>query len=278
MQSNHCLNCGEALKPSQKYCSYCGQNTNIKRITLLNLAGDFIHSIVKVDKGWLHLIKGLSTKPGIVVLNYVEGKRKQYINPFGFLALCIAISLSISNSIRPYDSLPKANYGDISRMPTEHLKQLSEIANKRADKVLNFSDRNMNIITVFITPYVAFMLWLFFRKRRRNISEIALAYIFLTGFGMVVTTIFIYPIMLILRSYTVFTVLTWLSMILQTLYYAWAFKTFFNYKTMTGFIKVTSVLFLTGFIGFIFISIASFFYIYSGSLDLLYYLSQHQRN
>ena len=114
MQGNHCLNCGEILKSSQKYCSQCGQGTNIKRITIFNLAGDFIHSIIKVDKGWLHLIKGLATRPGTVLINYVEGKRKQYINPFGFLALCVAFTLFIGIWIKPYQSLPRADYGEAS--------------------------------------------------------------------------------------------------------------------------------------------------------------------
>src|SRR6266498_4514775 len=148
MQSNHCLNCGATLKPFQNYCSNCGQSTSIKRITAFNLTIDFIHSIVKLDRGWLHAIKGLATKPGTVVINYVEGKRKQYVNPFGFLAVCIAFGLFISNWIRPYQSLPRADYGDASQMPTEHLRKLSEIATKRAEAVEKFVNKNMNIITV----------------------------------------------------------------------------------------------------------------------------------
>ena len=160
-------------------------------------------------------------------------------------------------------------------MPTEHLKKLSEIATKRAEGVEKFVNKNMNIITVFVAPYVACMLWLFFRKRKRNISEIALAYIFLTGFGMVAAIILTYPPMLIFKSYNTFLILTWVSMILQTLYYAWGLKTFFGYRTTGGYVKVTSVLFLTGFIGFVAIFIALFFYVYNGSFDLLYYISQH---
>lgn len=276
MQRN-CLNCGSALSPSQRYCSDCGQQTGIKRISAITLIHDFFRSLFDIDKGILHLIKGLATAPGTVAINYVEGKRKRYFNPFGFLAICVAFSVIVSNWVAPYESLPKVNDIDVMDMPTKELRKLSLTANERATAVQNFVNQNMNIITVLIIPYVAFMLWLFFRKAKRNLSEIILAYILFTGFGTIISTFFLYLPMIFLRSHLAFIILIWSSLLLQTLYYTWGMTTFFGYRTSKGFIKVLSVFLLTGFVGMVFTFIALFFYVYGGNWDLLYYVSQQKR-
>lgn len=63
-------------------------------------------------------------------------------------------------------------------------------------------------------------------------------------------------------------------MFVQIVYDAWGMKTFFQYKTAGGFIKVLLALLLIGFIGLIIILVFLFFYVYQGSAELLYYISQ----
>lgn len=277
MQGNLCLNCHASVVPSQKFCSKCGQKTDTKRLTFKTLVQDFFQSLFNVEKGILHLLHGLSFKPGIVALNYINGKRKQYFSPFGFLAISIAISIIIRNWLNPYETLPTANVHDLSKIPTEQLRHLAHIANERAAAVEMFMNDNMNIITVLITPYAAFFLWLFFRRRNRNFSEISLAYILFSGFSVLASTILTYLPLAIFRSYTALTILLWSGLALQTLYYSWGMKVFFGYKSSGGYFKVLSVLVLAGAIGVIVVLFALFFYVYSGRWDLIYHLTQQER-
>ena len=71
-----------------------------------------------------------------------------------------------------------------------------------------------------------------------------------------------------------FSTLLWISMFAQIVYDAWGLKTFFQYKTAVGYLKVLSALLLIGFIGLVILLIFLFFYVYHGSTELLYYLSQ----
>ena len=268
-----CLNCGIELVARQNYCSNCGQKAETPRITFSYLAKEFLHVFAHADRGLLNLIKRLAINPGRVATDYAEGRRKRYFNPFGFLTICIALSFPIYNLVRPAQDLPQPEFENLQRIPAE-LQLLALNAKDRAQAVQHFFDKNINLISVFVAPYFAFMLWLFFRRRKRNIAEITLAYILFIGFGNLISVVIFYPLMAIFKSPASFTVLLWISMFVQIAYDAWGMKTFFKYKTAAGYIKTLSALLLIGFIGLVIILIFLFFYVYQGSFDLLYYLSQ----
>ena len=272
MQKN-CLNCGAELVTRQNYCLYCGQKTNTPRITFSYLFGEFLHAFAHADKGLFNLIKRLAINPGRVATDYVEGKRKSYFNPFGFLTVCIALSLPIYHLVKPTQDLPQPEFENLQGIPA-HLQQLALDAKDRAQAVQHFFNKNLNFISVFVAPYFAFMLWLFFRQRKRNIAEITLAYILFIGFGNIISAVIFYPLMAIFKDPVAFNALLWISMFVQIAYDAWGMKTFFQYKTAGGYIKVLAALLLIGFIGLIILMIFLFFYVYHGSAELLYYLSQ----
>ena len=277
MQQGNCLNCDAELIPNQNYCSNCGQKADIPRITFSYLSKEFLLAFAHTDKGLINLIKRLAVDPGGVATDYAEGRRKRYFNPFGFLTLCIALSFPIYNLVKPTQDLPQPEFENLQRIPAE-LQLLALDAKDRAQEVQHFFNKYINLISVFVAPYFAFMLWLFFRKRKRNVAEITLAYILFIGFGNILSVVIFYPLMAIFNSPASFSVLLWISLFVQIAYDAWGMKIFFQYKTAGGYIKVLSALLLIGFIGFIIILFFLFFYVYHGSFDLLYYLSQPKNN
>jgi hypothetical protein len=80
-----CLNCGTELMDHQNFCPDCGQKTDTPRISFLYLAKEFWAVFAHADKGLFNLVKRLAVNPGRVAIDYVEGRRKRYFNPFGFL-------------------------------------------------------------------------------------------------------------------------------------------------------------------------------------------------
>ena len=58
---------------------------------------DLVHVFTHADKGFLFLTKELALRPGITAKAYLEGKRKQYFNPFSYLMLTIAVSAFLTN-------------------------------------------------------------------------------------------------------------------------------------------------------------------------------------
>jgi hypothetical protein len=274
MQPANCLNCGAALQAHQKYCPECGQKTGIPRITMRQLLRDFLQTITHAEKGLLKLIRGLAINPGRTAVEYVEGKRKTYFNPFGFLALCIAFMLFMNNWIKPYGDLPVADPEVLARMPDEYIRHQYLLSMERTARVQDFLNKNMNIVSVLVTPYFAFFLWLFFRKRKRNMAEINIAYLLFTGFSNAVSSVLFAPwLAMHSNTSTAYYFIFWGSVLLQTLYFIWGLNTFFNYRSASGFIKILAVLFLIGFIGFILFFIGLFIYVYRGeTFKVLRYL------
>jgi hypothetical protein len=87
--SSPCKNCGSTL--TGKFCQNCGQKADIHRITFKHLLHEFFHALTHADKGFLFLVKEMTTRPGYVVQEYLDGKRKKYFNPLSFLVIAAAI-------------------------------------------------------------------------------------------------------------------------------------------------------------------------------------------
>jgi hypothetical protein len=87
--SRSCLNCGAAL--STPYCSQCGQKAATHRISLTYLLHEIPHAIFHVDRGLIPTLVGLFRRPGVVVAEYLDGKRARYFNPLTLLVLCSSL-------------------------------------------------------------------------------------------------------------------------------------------------------------------------------------------
>ncbi|MBK5273063.1 MAG: DUF3667 domain-containing protein [Bacteroidia bacterium] len=273
MEQSNCLNCGEAIDPQQKFCRNCGQKTDISRITFRSLFRDFLLVFAHTDKGIFNMAKGLTINPGKTVVEYAAGKRKKYLNPFAFLGLCIGLMLFLNNWLKPYNDLPLADPEVLARIADEKMRQLYLLTIERNVRVQKFVNSNLSLASVIVAPYFAFMLWLFFKRSNRNVAEITVTYVLLTGFANVLSTIIVGPFMSYYRNQHPHDFILYGSILLQTLYFSWALNVFFGYKSIAGYFKVFGALFLIGLIGFVLLLIGFFFYIYRGeSFHVLKYL------
>ncbi len=94
-----CKNCGEQTISKGKYCHSCGQKSDTHRLTLKHfIAHDVIHGVFHLDRGLLHTLKEIFTRPGGVALDYVQGKRKKYYNFFYLLLIIIGIYVFLRSS------------------------------------------------------------------------------------------------------------------------------------------------------------------------------------
>lgn len=270
MQTSFCKNCSGALVPGQKFCPYCGQKTGIPRMTTRNLLKDFLQTILHAEKGIVNLLKGLLLQPGKVVTEYVEGRRKKYFNPFSFLALCIAFMVLINSWLKPYQELPVPNQAVMERMPDEKTKKLYLLTVKRSADAQGFFNRNMNFGTLITVPFYAVFLWLFFKRRGRNIAEIAVAYILLTAFIDVLFSIIASPWLALTRGSIKHDYIYWAGLISETFYYAWGLKVFFGYKSRGSYFRILLVLWLIGLMGLILIFALYYIYVYHGGASIVF--------
>ncbi|MDT0554073.1 DUF3667 domain-containing protein [Urechidicola vernalis] len=76
-----CLNCGKPLAADDNFCSYCGQK-NVEKLSFSSFLGQLISGFFNYDSRFWTTIVPLIFKPGKVSKDFIDGKRKRYVNPF----------------------------------------------------------------------------------------------------------------------------------------------------------------------------------------------------
>jgi hypothetical protein len=103
----YCHNCGYPLHGDENFCPYCSQKNDIRPLSIKIYFQTFIGNFFNLDNRIWQTLINLIKHPGAVALQYIQGKRKKYSNPFKlllqlgivyFLILGISDKLQISGN------------------------------------------------------------------------------------------------------------------------------------------------------------------------------------
>lgn len=140
-RAERCLNCGQHLDISDRFCSYCGQKNSSKTLSLKELLLEFFSGLISYDSRFRKSLSALACSPGKLSEEYIEGKRVKYVNPFRFfISTAIVFFLMVSWINR--DELL-----EVKGLPLENRKENSEIFKSE----LGFKE---NSVAAKITDYV----------------------------------------------------------------------------------------------------------------------------
>lgn len=98
-----CTNCGFLLQESHKFCPNCGQKTFLKRLTVKLFFQEFVSSIFGLDSKIKRTVIKTITKPGIVALDFVNGRRQLYVNPFRFYLVVSIIFFLLTELVTKFE-------------------------------------------------------------------------------------------------------------------------------------------------------------------------------
>ena len=87
-----CKNCQFSIAPNENYCPRCGARVIRNRLTIRNILEDIYEQHLNLDNRLLLTIAHMFTKPGVVIIGYLHGMRKRYLNPVSYLGLAITLS------------------------------------------------------------------------------------------------------------------------------------------------------------------------------------------
>ena len=117
-----CLNCGNTFKG--QFCPYCGQKAKTKRLQFVELFKNFIGPFVGGDSKVVNTCRDLFVRPGIMVRNYLEGKRIRYYNPlqmfvyvittYAIVSYVLGVSSSIFDEMADLDLGTKADATELA--------------------------------------------------------------------------------------------------------------------------------------------------------------------
>ena len=116
VKTTKCLNCGTEF--TGRFCPECGQNAETGRFTWRFIIENLQSAVLGKDGGIWFTIKNLFTRPGAMIVEILNGKRKSYFSPFPmlFFALTVYILLFSFTGSR----------GDIQQMEKEYYEMAKE--------------------------------------------------------------------------------------------------------------------------------------------------------
>ena len=116
IKDTNCLNCGFPFSGQENFCPECGQKNKGDQLTFGSFMSEVFNGFTSWDAKFWTTIIPLLTKPGKVSLDYVEGKRSRYTNPFRFyltVSIIFFLIIGLSNS---YQNLKKLS--EVSKITT----------------------------------------------------------------------------------------------------------------------------------------------------------------
>lgn len=77
-----CLNCEQPISDNDNFCSNCGQVNDELPLSIKQFISEFFSGFFSFDSRFFKTFIPLLFKPGKVSKDYIEGKRRRYVNPF----------------------------------------------------------------------------------------------------------------------------------------------------------------------------------------------------
>jgi hypothetical protein len=188
-----CKNCDAEI--TGKFCANCGQKAELHRITVKHVLHDLFHAFTHADKGVLLLTKQLFTRPGIVAKEYIQGRRKKYFNPLSFLVLTMALSAWLSYKSGYFEAMSTQPRGARKSGISNVIKVDPKMA-RQANKT-NIEDHKI-VGLVLITPLIAFLSWILFRRSGYTYAENFVLAAFIFGLANLVRILVFIPLHLAL--------------------------------------------------------------------------------
>lgn len=169
-----CRNCG--TQTHGRYCHACGQDIFVgKETSTWNIVYAFLENAIAFDSKIPRTYYYLLFRPGFLSLEYTRGRIVRYIAPIKLLWFIVIIFFAItitSNSVAIAKNELKETAADTTEQATQAYENDSTASS--TDSVTLDSEQFLNIFfaalpyLAFVSiPFVAFIMYLFFRNKRR---------------------------------------------------------------------------------------------------------------
>lgn len=243
-----CKNCSTPLRTDYSFCSNCGAKIIRNRITLKNLWYDFTERFFNLDNTFIKTFKHLFSRPDEVIVGYIKGARKKYLNPISYFTIAITLGglfVYIHNEFFP-DALDfKFLYPDVNS-----LSDADKMGYDFQKKINTYLFKYQSLFYIAMLPFLALISRLvFINKKQFNLSE------------HFVINIYAYSQMSIVIN-TIYIVLLWNSkllyyasmgnLIFQIGFFTWVFYKIFRLNLKQTLIKLLFFLLILAVVFFIF--------------------------
>ncbi|WP_299362832.1 DUF3667 domain-containing protein [Winogradskyella sp.] len=175
----NCKNCHTELHEHDDYCRNCGAKVIRKRLTLKNLFEHLSETFFNYDNKLLRTVIQLFKEPEDVIVSYINGVRKKYVNPISLFGLALTLSglyILILNKYFP-------EVFDFSSLTVKGQEEFQK-------KNMIFVQEYQSIIMMLYVPLYALMAKVvFFGKKQFNYTELLVVFMYIQAQISIVSSI-----------------------------------------------------------------------------------------
>lgn len=168
-----CKNCENDFVGS--YCNECGQKV-MDRLTIKGVWNLIIDDVFEVNKGLLYTLKQLWVNPGKTSLDFINGKTKNYYSPLKYLIFWTAIYFILNSLIdnRQGQSIENLIFNQSKPFSAGSFRDYMDIYQEMIF-------RHPDIFYLGLTPFLAIVSFVIYRKRKFHFTELLILYLYILG-------------------------------------------------------------------------------------------------
>lgn len=172
-EEHDCPTCGTRFEGN--YCPRCGQSARIGRYSFKSAFLLFLDVWGLGNRGMFRTIRDLILRPGYMIRDYLQGMQMAYFPPFKMFFLLVALSLLVSTgwNIKMENRIEKQEkeitekinrtiYGSFGLEEKENNHSVETLETN--NKITEWTNKHMNLVTILLLLLYTIPLFMFFRK------------------------------------------------------------------------------------------------------------------
>ena len=165
-----CTNCGVANV--EAYCARCGEKQpGHHDLSLGHFAHDVVHELVHLDSKLFRTLRDLIRRPGLLTVEYFEGKKKRAISPLRLFLTLFAIHFIAYTVYKPVaiyavDTMTKFDSGGaLKEMLVKKAAKHKMTVEQYSEKIDTRFQKNLSLLQLFNLLGLALVLKLLYFRR-----------------------------------------------------------------------------------------------------------------
>ena len=161
VKTTKCLNCGTEFE--RNFCPECGQSADTGRFTMRFIFENLIAAFTSKDGGIWFTLKNLFTRPGAMVVELLNGKRRSYFSPFPmlFFVLTVYILLFTLTGSRSEIKELEHEYLEMEQTIDPNLDEKTQMAMARFNEIQRFFGQGVKFYNTHYTAVTMLTIPLF---------------------------------------------------------------------------------------------------------------------
>ena len=186
----HCKNCHKPLSDEQNFCDDCGAKRIRNRLTPGVLAAQINEQFISIDNKFLRTFIDLFRQPEDVIVGYIDGTRKKYIDVLQYFAISLTLA-----GIQVF--LMTTFFKEALELNPEFTKTLEDLPGQENNPFFGIENDMMTnyqgVIYILTVPFSALGSWLAYYLtgiRKYNFTEHLVLNLYYSAQIIIITAVF----------------------------------------------------------------------------------------